>query len=109
MPRLRLARSETYLVVRVLREREQAAVAWEATAKRTTPKFFRSSFGQRTLELAGLDLENEGGLHDPMVYDRTLIDTCDFVGEALAKIGAALRALRDPDMGRVLPVRSGIQ
>ena len=58
-----------------------------------------SSGGGRTLELVGFDLENEGRLTHPTVYDqatdRYLPISWD---EALAKIGAALRALPHPDM-----------
>src|SRR6266481_5398815 len=75
------------------------AVAWEATAKRTTPEFFAANTVSELWNWPDFDLENEGRLTHPMVYDqatdRYLPISWD---EALAKIGAALRALPHPDM-----------
>jgi molybdopterin-dependent oxidoreductase alpha subunit len=75
------------------------AVAWEATAKRTTPEFFGAHTVAELWEWPDFDLENEGRLTHPMAYDRA---TDRYVpiswDEALAKIGAALRELPHPDM-----------
>lgn len=75
------------------------AVAWEVTAKRVTPDFFA---GHSVSELKGWhdhDLEAAGRLTHPMAYDRAS-DRYVPVSweEAAARIGAALRALPDPDM-----------
>ena len=75
------------------------AVSWEATAKRTTPEFFAAHTVSELLTWPDFDLENEGRLTHPMAYDRTtdryLAISWD---EALKRIGAALRALPNPDM-----------
>src|SRR6201991_3726096 len=75
------------------------AVTWEATAKRTTPEFFAAHTVSELWKWRDFDLENEGRLTHPMVYDRAsdryLPISWD---EALAKIGAALRELPHPDM-----------
>jgi molybdopterin-dependent oxidoreductase alpha subunit len=75
------------------------AVSWEATSKRTTPEFFAAHTVNELWNWRDFDLENEGRLTHPMVYDR---DTDRYLpiswDEALAKIGAALRALPDPSM-----------
>jgi molybdopterin-dependent oxidoreductase alpha subunit len=75
------------------------AVSWEATAKRTTPEFFAAHTVSELWNRSDFELENEGRLTHPMVYDRAsdryLAISWD---EALAKIGAALRALPHPDM-----------
>jgi len=75
------------------------AVAWEATAKRTTPEFFAAHPVSELWKWNDFDLENEGRLTHPMAYDyatdRYLPISWD---EALERIGAALRALPSPDM-----------
>src|ERR1700752_1640716 len=75
------------------------AVAWEATAKRTTPEFFAAHTVSELWDWPDFALENEGRLTHPMAYDaatdRYLPISWD---EALAKIGAALRALPHADM-----------
>jgi molybdopterin-dependent oxidoreductase alpha subunit len=75
------------------------AVSWEATAKRTTPEFFAAHTVSELWNWSDFDLENEGRLTHPMVYDRA---TDRFLpmswDEALAKIGEALRQLPNPDM-----------
>src|SRR3981081_3936144 len=75
------------------------AVSWEATAKRTTPEFCAAHTVNELWNWSDFDLENEGRLTHPTVYDqatdRYLPISWD---EALAKIGAALRALPHPDM-----------
>jgi molybdopterin-dependent oxidoreductase alpha subunit len=75
------------------------AVTWEATAKRTTPEFFASHPVSELWKWSDFDLENEGRLTHPLVYDRATDRYLPISwDEALAKIGAALRALPDPDM-----------
>lgn len=75
------------------------AVAWEATAKRTTPEFFAAHTVSELWKRSDFDLENEGRLTHPMAYDkatdRYLPISWD---EAIARIGAALRQLPNPDM-----------
>src|ERR1700724_1941866 len=75
------------------------AVTWEATAKRTTPAFFAAHTVSELWTWSDFDLENEGRLTHPMVYDqatdRYLPISWD---EALTKIGSALRRLPQPDM-----------
>jgi molybdopterin-dependent oxidoreductase alpha subunit len=75
------------------------AVSWEATAKRTTPEFFAAHAVSELWEWSDFDLENEGRLTHPMVYDRAsdryLPISWD---EAFTRIGAALRQLPHPDM-----------
>src|ERR1700694_1775952 len=75
------------------------AVSWEATAKRTTPEFFAANTVSELWNWSDFDLEHEGRLTHPMAYDRTtdryLAISWD---EALKRIGAALRALPNPDM-----------
>jgi len=98
LPGLRLAGSETYVLVRVLQNGVKA-VTWEATAKRTTPEFFASHPVRELWKWSDFDLENEGRLTHPLVYDRATDRYLPISwDEALAKIGAALRALPDPDM-----------
>src|SRR6267154_605188 len=75
------------------------AVSWEATAKRTTPEFFAAHTVSELWKWSDFDLENEGRLTHPMVYDQTTDRYLPISwDEALAKIGAALRALPHPDM-----------
>jgi len=75
------------------------AVTWEATAKRTPPEFFAAHTVSELWKWSDFDLENEGRLTHPVEYDlatdRYLRISWD---EALAKIGATLRALPHPDM-----------
>jgi molybdopterin-dependent oxidoreductase alpha subunit len=75
------------------------AVAWEATAKRTTPEFFAAHTVSELWKWNDFDLENEGRLTHPMAYDhatdRYLPISWD---EALERIGAGLRTLPSPDM-----------
>ncbi|WP_156180438.1 FdhF/YdeP family oxidoreductase [Bradyrhizobium sp. LTSPM299] len=75
------------------------AVSWEATAKRTTPEFFATYTVSELWSRPDFDLENEGRLTHPMVYDRTTDRYLPISwDEALARIGAALRELPHPDM-----------
>ena len=75
------------------------AVTWEATAKRTPPEFFAEHTVGELWNWSDFDLENEGRLTHPMVYDpatdRYLPIPWD---QALARIGATLRELPHPDM-----------
>jgi molybdopterin-dependent oxidoreductase alpha subunit len=75
------------------------AVSWEATSKRTTPEFFAAHAVSELWEWSDFDLENEGRLTHPMVYDRAS-DRYRPISwdEAFAKIGAMLRQLPHPDM-----------
>src|ERR1700704_5458356 len=75
------------------------AVSWEATAKRTTPEFFAAHMVSELWKWSDFDLENEGRLTHPMAYDRATDRYLPISwDEALAKIGAAFRALPHPDM-----------
>jgi molybdopterin-dependent oxidoreductase alpha subunit len=75
------------------------AVSWEATAKRTTPEFFAAHTVGELWSWSDFDLENEGRLTHPMVYDRATDRYLPISwDQALAKIGAALRELAHPDM-----------
>jgi molybdopterin-dependent oxidoreductase alpha subunit len=75
------------------------AVSWEATAKRTTPEFFAAHPVSELWKWSDFDLENEGRLTHPMAYDRTTDRYLPISwDEALKRIGAALRALPNPDM-----------
>jgi molybdopterin-dependent oxidoreductase alpha subunit len=75
------------------------AVTWEATAKRTTPAFFAAHTVSELWNWSDFDLENEGRLTHPMVYDHA---TDRYVpiswDDALTSIGAALSRLPQPDM-----------
>lgn len=75
------------------------AVAWEATSKRTTPEFFAAHTVSKLWDWPDHALEDEGRLTHPMAYDRDT-DTFKPIGwdDAFAQIGAALRALPDPNM-----------
>jgi molybdopterin-dependent oxidoreductase alpha subunit len=75
------------------------AVSWEATSKRTTPEFFATHTVSELWNWPDFELENEGRLTHPMAYDRATDRYLPISwDEALARIGAALRALPDPDM-----------
>jgi molybdopterin-dependent oxidoreductase alpha subunit len=75
------------------------AVSWEATAKRTTPEFFAAHTVSELWNWRDFDLENEGRLTHPMVYDRATDRYLPISWEeAMTRIGAALRALPDPNM-----------
>src|ERR1700710_2391100 len=74
------------------------AVAWEATAKRTTPEFFAAHTVSELWKWSDFDLENEGRLTHPMASDRATDRYLPISwDEVLEKIGAALRALPHPD------------
>src|SRR5471032_2487551 len=75
------------------------AVTWEATAKRTTPAFFAAHTVSELWNWPDFDLENEGRLTHPMAYDRATDRYLPISWEeAMTQIGAALRALPDPNM-----------
>ncbi|MDB5653492.1 MAG: oxidoreductase alpha (molybdopterin) subunit [Tardiphaga sp.] len=75
------------------------AVSWEATSKRTTPEFFAAHPVSELWEWKDHDLENEGRLTHPMAYDKASDHYLPISWEdAMARIGAGLRALPDPDM-----------
>jgi molybdopterin-dependent oxidoreductase alpha subunit len=75
------------------------AVTWEATRKRVTPDFFRANTVASLWEWTDSELENEGRLTHPVAYDRAS-DTYQAISweDAFERIGAALRALPDPNM-----------
>jgi molybdopterin-dependent oxidoreductase alpha subunit len=75
------------------------AVTWEATRKRVTPEFFSANTVASLSEWTDSELENEGRLTHPLAYDRAG-DKYQAISwkDAFARIGAALRALPDPDM-----------
>ncbi len=75
------------------------AVAWEATRKRATGVFFATHTVTELLGWSDFDLENEGRLTHPMVYDEGS-DRYVPIGwdDAYALVGERLRALPDPDM-----------
>src|SRR6202045_3875461 len=75
------------------------AVSWEATAKRTTPEFFTAHTVSELWKWQDFDLENEGRLTHPMAYDPATDRYLPISWEdAMTRIGAALRALPDPNM-----------
>ncbi|WP_426286671.1 FdhF/YdeP family oxidoreductase [Luteibacter sp. E-22] len=75
------------------------AVSWEATAKRVRPEFFAKNTVADLWNLSDYTLEGLGRITHPMAYDRAS-DTYRPIAwdEAFRRIGAALRALPDPDM-----------
>jgi molybdopterin-dependent oxidoreductase alpha subunit len=75
------------------------AVTWEATKKRAGPEVFAAHTVTELLGWTDHALEDTGRLTHPMAYDAAS-DTYRAVSwdEAFARIGAALRALPDPDM-----------
>lgn len=75
------------------------AVAWEATSKRATMEFFATHTVTELWQRSDFDLEGEGRLTHPLAYDPTS-DRYVPIGwdEAFSRIGAALKALPDPNM-----------
>ncbi|MGW2459426.1 FdhF/YdeP family oxidoreductase [Streptomyces sp. NPDC001761] len=73
-------------------------VTWEMTRKRVGRDFFAAHTVTELMEWSDFDLENQGRLTEPMVYDqasdRYLPITWD---DAFAMVGRALRSLDDPD------------
>jgi molybdopterin-dependent oxidoreductase alpha subunit len=75
------------------------AVSWEATSKRTTPEFFAAHTVSELWNWRDFDLENEGRLTHPMAYDRASDKYLPISWQdAMTRIGAALRALPNPNM-----------
>ncbi len=75
------------------------AVTWESTAKRVGPSFFASHTVTELWDWSDHDLEDQGRLTDPLIYDAAT-DTYVPIGwdRAFETIGAALNALPDPNM-----------
>lgn len=74
------------------------AVAWEATSKRTTPEFFARHSVAELWQMSDFELEDEGRLTHPMVYDAATDHYVPISWEdAIARIGEAMRALPGPD------------
>lgn len=73
------------------------AVTWEATSKRVTPEFFDNNTVSELLLKSDYDLEDNGRLTHPMVYDRAA-DKFRPVewDQAFARIGEILRGM-SPD------------
>jgi len=75
------------------------AVAWEATAKRCTPEFFEAHTVSELEEWSDYDLEMQGRLTHPMIYDahsdKYLKISWD---EAFNRIGMILRDLPDANL-----------
>jgi molybdopterin-dependent oxidoreductase alpha subunit len=75
------------------------AVAWEATSKRATPEAVGAQTVSTLMTWSDHALEDLGRLTEPLRYDRA---TDTYVratwDEALARIGAVMAALPDPDM-----------
>ncbi|HVJ43423.1 MAG TPA: FdhF/YdeP family oxidoreductase [Dongiaceae bacterium] len=75
------------------------AVTWEATSKRVTPDFFADHSVTSLLQWSDYQLEDQGRLTHPMVYDRASDRYRPITWEAaFARIGEVLRALPDPNM-----------
>ncbi|XP_037929341.1 protein YdeP-like [Teleopsis dalmanni] len=74
------------------------AVSWEATSKRTTPKFFASHTVRELLSWDDYDLENQGRLTNPMKYDKRS-DTYKEISwyNAFYEIGQLLAGYDDPN------------
>src|SRR6202790_1447290 len=75
------------------------AVTWEATKKRVTQEFFATHKVSALLEWTDYELENQGRLTQPLVYDGAS-DTYQPIGwdEAFRHIGEVLRGLPHADM-----------
>lgn len=75
------------------------AVTWETTAKRVPPEFFAQHTVSELWEWSDYELENQGRLTHPLIYDAK---TDRYVpiewDEAFAKIAEVLHALPDPNM-----------
>jgi molybdopterin-dependent oxidoreductase alpha subunit len=75
------------------------AVAWEATAKRCTPKFFADHSVAELSEWSDYELEMMGRLTHPMAYDAASDHYVPVSWEeAFAIIGRHLNTLPDPNM-----------
>src|SRR3982074_2365487 len=80
------------------------AVAWEATAKRCTPDFFAAHTVTELEAWGDYELEMQGRLTHPMVYDAAS-DRYIQIGwdDALALIARHLNALPDPNAAEFYP------
>jgi len=74
------------------------AVTWEATKKRVTTEFFATHSVTSLLGWSDYDLENEGRLTEPVIYDPAT-DRFKPIGwdDAFARIGELLRSMPDPN------------
>src|ERR1700691_5558393 len=78
------------------------AVTWEATSKRTTPEFFAAHTVSELWSWTDHNLEGQGRLTHPMVYDPATDHFVPIAWEdAFARIGEKLRALATPDMAEL--------
>ncbi len=74
------------------------AVAWEATQKRVTPDFFAAHSVTELRSWSDYELEHQGRLTHPMVYDAASDQyRATSWEEAFAAIATSLNALDDPD------------
>ena len=75
------------------------AVSWEATSKRTTPEFFSQYTVSDLWRWSDHQLEDQGRLTHPMIYDAAQDKYLPIEWDAaMQHIGEALRALPHPDM-----------
>ena len=75
------------------------AVTWEFTAKRLTPSFFASHTVSELWDWHDHDLENQGRLTHPLIYDATVDRYVEIEwDDACRTIADALNALPDPNM-----------
>ncbi|AIF46093.1 FdhF/YdeP family oxidoreductase [Dyella japonica] len=74
------------------------AVTWEATNKRVPPTFFAANKIGELWHWSDYELEDEGRLTHPMVYnaDKDIYESIPW-DDAFARIGEILRGLGDPD------------
>ncbi|WJW83106.1 FdhF/YdeP family oxidoreductase [Moellerella wisconsensis] len=74
------------------------AMAWEATAKKTTPQFFAQHTVTELLTWDDYDLENEGRLTHPLKYNPQTDKYQEIEWEtAFAEIGQRLQSYQDPN------------
>jgi molybdopterin-dependent oxidoreductase alpha subunit len=75
------------------------AVTWEATKRRVPPEFFSAHTVTELLQWPDHELEREGRVTHPMAYDAATDHYLPISWDAaFTRIGAALRALPDPNM-----------
>ncbi|MBB3237571.1 FdhF/YdeP family oxidoreductase [Phyllobacterium endophyticum] len=75
------------------------AVTWESTAKRLTPSFFASHTLTELWDWHDHELENQGRLTHPLIYDSSLDTYVEIQWDAAFRIiAAALNELPEPDM-----------
>ncbi|MDR3447416.1 FdhF/YdeP family oxidoreductase [Dyella sp.] len=74
------------------------AVTWEATHKRVPPTFFAANTLSSLWHWSDYELEDEGRLTHPMVYnaDKDIYEAISW-DDAFARIGEILRGMDDPD------------